>query len=370
MISFTKKRAALGLVVLLAGGGAAAYATGIVAKPAAGLLDRGDWVTDGELKVRSSAYVHNPNPVRLNLSTLEASYRLEMNSITLASGTRSGLFIPRNENRTLEFTTDLRTGNVPAWWVSHLENSETSRLEVPVTASVKIGPVPLSYGGYSYTDTISTDIESKLSESISRIEGSYSRQLGALEATEFEVEITDASARFGDVDGEVTELVIPLTVRNPNSYPMPTPQFSGELEMNDVRLAAFDANNVRTASDASIPPGESREVTVLAQMSNEKLDDWFVSHARNAEKTDARLDVRLAFDVQGATVTVPEDGMTCRFSFATMILVDEKAPVEGFRGCEGMSPGQQNTQEDSGDGPVDDGSNDTTDSDGTVGGLL
>lgn len=357
----------LSAVVLIAGGTGAAYATGIIDKPNAGLLDKGDWVLDDEIKVQSSAYVHNPNPVRLNVSSLEADYSLRMNGVKLAEGKKEGLYIPQDKNQTLNFTTRLKTENIPKWWVSHLRNDEKSDLEIPIKASMKVGPMPLSFSGYSYTDTIETNIEKTLGQSISKMEGNYSRQVGTgagLDANRFRISVQDASASFGDVNRRYTELVIPIEVKNRNDYPIPTPQLNGNLKMNDVKIAEFTANNVRTASDTNIPPGDSREVTIYAEMSNSNIDDWFETHIRKQEKTDAELNIYLGFDMGESNIRIPsEDGMKCRFSFATQILVDEKASAEGFKGCSGMDNSNSGSSGSDSDGDLlNDGSTDDSNS--------
>jgi LEA14-like dessication related protein len=362
---------AVSICVAVAGAGGAAYFTGVIDKPDAGLQDRGDWVPEEELKVESEAYVHNPNPLGLNISTLDADYLLKMNGVKLAEGSKKGVSVPKNGNKTLEFISRFETENIPEWWVSHLENSEKSRLRIPIKASMTLGPLPLS-GGYSYKDSISTDIESTLSESISKLEGDYSRTLGpdaGLEANDFKITVVDASSRFGDVSRETTELVIPLKIKNRNSYAVPTPKMEGSLEMNGIKVAEFDANNVETASDTSIPPGESREITVKAGMSNQNIDEWFASHARKTEKTDAVLNIKFGFNVGDAELMIPSgEGMNCTFDFATEILVDEKAETEGFQGCSGFVRNSGGGEDGSGglldDGNNSSGDNSTNDTDG------
>lgn len=349
-MNLTKTRVILSMIVAVAGIGGAAYATGVIQKPSAGLQDKGDWITEGNgIKVKSTAYVSNPNPLGLNLSTLEASYKLKMNDVKLAEGKKKGLNVPKNKNRSLNFTTSLKTENIPAWWASHLRNGEESRLRIPITAGMNVGPLPLS-GSYTYRDSISTDIESKLSGSVSELEGNYSRQLGpdiGLESNNMKIAVKDAEASFGAVTRDYTELVLPLEVKNRNDYMIPTPQLKGNLKMNDIKIADFTANNVETLSDTGIPAGESRKVKVTARMSNQNIDQWFESHVRKEEKTDAELNIYFGFDVGGTTFQIPsDDGMTCRFSFATKILVDEKAEAEGFKRCTGIIR-NQNTESDS-----------------------
>lgn len=380
-MNLTAKKILLAVVATSVISAGVAYKTGAIAKPDAGLVDKGDWLLEEDIRVESSAYIYNPNPVGLNLSNFSADYILKMNGVKLAEGTKHGVRIPENGNRTINFTTDLETDNIPAWWVTHLSRGEESQLMIPVEASLRVGPLPLSFSGYSYTDKIETDIEGSLSSSLSEIEGSYSRNLGpeiGLESNSFDIEVVNASARFGEVDRESTELVIPIEIRNRNSYPIPTPRLGGDLELNGVRIAEFDANDLEGAEDTNIPPGQTKEVTVRAEMSNERIDDWFQSHVRKGEKTDAELSVYFIFEVGDTSISIPsDDGMTCRFDFATMILVDQKADTDGFSGCSGIIRGdsqETGSGEDEEGLLEEDGSNSSTgddsDSSGSLGGLL
>jgi len=369
-MSISYLKLAVSVIVTVAGIGGAAYFAGVVKKPDAGLQDRGDWIPEEELNVESTAYVQNPNLVGLNISTLDADYRLKMNDVKLAEGSKKGVSVPKNSNKTLEFRSRLETENIPEWWVSHLKNGETSELRIPIKASMKLGPLPIS-GGYTYKDSISTGIESTLSKSISELEGNYSRTLGpdaGLEANDFKITVVDASSRFGDVSKETTELVIPLKIKNRNNYAVPTPKMKGSLEMNGVKVAEFNSNNVETASDTNIPPGGSKKIIIKAEMSNQNIDKWFESHARNKEKTNALLNIKFGFNVGNAELMVPSgEGMDCKFDFATEILVEEKAETEGFQGCSGFVRNSEGGEDGSG-GFLDDennsGDNSTNDTDG------
>lgn len=381
-MNLSRTKIAVSLIAAIGISGGAAYQMGVIDKPSAGLVDKGDWVTEDVIKVESMAYVHNPNPLGLNLSGLSADYALKMNDVVLAEGTKKGLNIPKDTNRTINFTSDLQTSNIPRWWSRHLSNGEESELEVPVTASLKLGPIPLS-GTYTHTDSISTDIEGSLTSSLSEMEGNYSRDMASgidMDATDLELEIIDASARFGEVDRETTEVMLSLRVRNRNSYPVPTPQLGGDLDLNDIQVVRFTANDIQEADDAVIPAGESREITVSADMSNEKIDEWFRSHIRKQEKTDAELTIYFEFEVGDASFRIPSDsGMNCRFDFATEILVDQKAETAGFQGCSGIvrTDGGGSGQESEDDGGLlgsessDEGSNQTeNDTEESLGGIL
>jgi LEA14-like dessication related protein len=155
------KMKALVSVLAAVGLGGAAFASGVIQAPQTGLEDKGDWgkVTENSINITSTGYVANPNSFGVNLSNLDVSYRLEMNGVGLAEGGKRGIAIEKNANQTISVNTRLNPDKVPSWWVTHLRNDEESRVDVPLTVELKILSFPIKLSGYSYTDTIETDLE-------------------------------------------------------------------------------------------------------------------------------------------------------------------------------------------------------------------
>lgn len=368
MILSKKVLGALGVLAVIGGGVAVA-----VDKPQYGLQDRGDWgaVTEDSINITSQGYVYNPNSFGVNMSSLSIAYRVKMNDIALAEGFKEGLQIDSEENNTVEVETTLKPEKVPEWWVSHMRNGEVSQLEVPLTIDFMALNRSFTVDGISYSDEIETDLESKMNQAVGQIEGTYSWSPTGAEITETDIEIVDGSASFGKVTRKSTPLIVDLELRNPNSYPIPVPQFNGELNMNSVELAKWQANEVtvtKAPENGVIPPGETQEVTLRVDMSNEKIDEWFVSHAAQDEQTEGEINFRLGFDVAGQTLQIPRNGgLSCGFNFQTGILVDDQETDSEFQGCEeeslglGFSGSGNDSESDSG-GLLDGGDSDSSNS--------
>jgi LEA14-like dessication related protein len=370
--------AVLGILVLAGAGIALA-----VEKPGYGLEDRGDWAdtTDDSINISSQGYVHNPNSFGLNISSLNIAYRLKMNGVELAKGGKEGLNIAAEDNNTLEVQTELDPEKVPEWWVSHMNNNEVSKLEVPLTADLTVLGKPISVDGITYTDSIETDLESKMDNAVSQVKGTYSWSPTSAEISETEIEIVDGSAEFGKVTEETTPLLVTFEVRNPNSYPIPAPQFNGELNMNSIQVAEWQANEVtvtKAPENGVIAPGETQDVKLKVDMSNERIDDWFVSHADQMERSEGEINLRLGFDIAGQTFEIPRNGgLSCDFSFQTGILVDGQESDSEFSGCEeeslgiGFGGSDSNNSSDGSDSLLGDGSeNNSSDSGGLTDSIL
>ncbi|SDZ89826.1 LEA14-like dessication related protein [Haloplanus vescus] len=103
--------------------------------------------------------VHNPNSYPVPIS--ELSYRAEMNGIEMGNGaTEDKGVIPPGETRTIEATTTLNNGRIDEWWVSHLQNEQTTDLRIDFAARVELptGTVEIPLDPITYTRTIETDI--------------------------------------------------------------------------------------------------------------------------------------------------------------------------------------------------------------------
>ena len=92
--------------------------------------------------IESDLIVTNPNPVGARFGGITVKYTVSMNGIAMATGTKDGLSVATGKS-TLEFTTLMRNEKIPAWWVSHLRNGETTELRI----SARVHPTSLGQSG-------------------------------------------------------------------------------------------------------------------------------------------------------------------------------------------------------------------------------
>lgn len=315
-------------------------AAGAVGLPDAGLEDNA-WgkVGDERIEVITTVWIDNPNP-GIELDDLAVEYDLAMNDVALAAGSADDVAVPSG-TATTELRTDLDYRQLPAWWVSHVQNDETSALEADVTAHASVGPLSGS-PGHTYEDEVETDLEPMIEETLAEQEGEHSlspvesgSELGVVEPT---VEIRETDAEWGEVTEERTELHLTYEMYNPNAHPLPTPALTGEMEFNERLVADWDAHEVELldgAYDTHVPPHQSREITFVVEMDNDDVVEWFATHVDNDEVTDAEMRAQLAMNVNGETVTIPddEDAIHCEYDVRTAIFVDRESEMVQER-CE------------------------------------
>jgi hypothetical protein len=114
--------------------------------------------------------------------------------------------------------------------------------------------------------------------------------------------------------------------------------------MNDVDVIQTQGTEFsaeRAGADTLLQPGETREIVLSVRMDNAKIDDWFVSHVRDGERTAVSVDFQLAFEnpQTGGTIALPPGGISYSCRFRTGILVDDQSTATtcGSGGAAGAS---------------------------------
>jgi LEA14-like dessication related protein len=122
----------------------------------------GEWgAVDTETTEIGTAFdLYNPNPTPIAIS--EIGYEIEMNNVTMGEGsTEKPVTITPGELETVRATTALQNENLDEWWVSHLENDQTTQLEVTFYARIDLS----EFGGDTVRvrlDTIQRTIETDI----------------------------------------------------------------------------------------------------------------------------------------------------------------------------------------------------------------
>lgn len=334
-----------GLVVLVV----ILFVLGVVGLPDAGLDDnRWGEVDDRDVEVVTEVWIDNPNPFGFGGSA-DVEYAVDLEGVRLAEGERTDIEVGSGR-QTEKFTTTLFAENLPPWWSSHLKSGEVSQLEADATADVSLGPLSGS-PGTTVEDEIETDIEGALDNTTDEFEGEYrlaETGLTAPDGTSIEpaVEIRDVTTEWGEVTEAETEILTTMTIHNDNPYPIPTPAFAGDVEMNGEPVAEWEAGGVRVldaegrelaGEEAFIGPDETAERTFLVEMDNENISVWFPTHVDReqpvgnpgVEFTEMVVTAQLAFEISGERLTIPpgDQAITQAFELRTGIFVDQEGVV-------------------------------------------
>ncbi|WP_231188412.1 LEA type 2 family protein [Haladaptatus sp. DYF46] len=323
-----------------------------VPTPNVEIQDYGDWgtVTDDRVEVVTTFWTNNPYPIGLTMGEfLHIHYSLTLNGVSIAEGSRSRIDFPEG-NTSQTQTTYIQTDRLVSWWVRFLSDNET--LDATVNGQVRI-TTPIVNWTYRTTKSDTqfedrTPILDSISRVVERTEGRYvtSRRIPiSHRQVVVGAEVKDAWATWGRIDAKRTTLLIHYRIHNPSDTVPLAVDSTGlrmSLAMNDIELfhtgnGTLSPNTVNTTS--LIRPGETRTVTFVVTMNNDRVGDWFRSHVQRGEQSDIDVRAYLVLDPHGTgeTVRIPNDNATYHCRIQTAILEDNQ-PMATTCGDSGKLP--------------------------------
>ncbi|WP_162991532.1 LEA type 2 family protein [Halostella salina] len=303
---------ALGVVVVALG---AAVALGVFGVPAVESVDNrfGD-VNDTTTVVVTDLTVSNPNPVGTGFLDASATYTVRMNDVRMAAGERGSLALSPGRNE-LRLETYMDNRRIPDWWVTHIRNGE--RTDVAIDARIRSGTL-----GQGVTiqrgRTINTSMIERFNSTETReIEGDSPLSDGPV------LYVNETSGRWGNVTEAETPVNTAFVAYNPENVPYTVTQIRYEITMNGITVGEGTSDR-----EYIIEPRTTEEIRTRTAIRNENLDEWWVSHLRNDERTELRIEFAATIEVEdptsitGDTVSldVPLDAITHEETIETDIL--------------------------------------------------
>ena len=274
-----------------------------------GVDNRFGAVNETTTVIESDLQIRNPNPVGATFGGLTVDYAIDLNGIRMATGTKRGVSLPQGRS-SVPMTTRLANERIPTWWVSHIRNGE--RTTLAVNADVHSSTLGTSFGAPKVTREIETDVISAFNSTAERPVGS-SPTGGPL------LVIRETSAQWGQVNASTTAIDMRFVVYNPNAYPIPVTELGYRTTMNGIEMGSGT-----TEGQGVIPPGETRTIETTATLNNQRIDEWWVSHLQNDQRTDLRIDFSARFELPTGAAEVPLDPLTYTRTIETDIF-DNKA---------------------------------------------
>jgi LEA14-like dessication related protein len=286
----------LGLGIVVGG----AFVGGFIGVPSVESIDNQfGGVNETETAIETDLVVNNPNPIGIRLGSLSVDYAVSMNGVEMATGQKDGVGIGTG-NSTINLTTYLQNERIPEWWVTHINNGETTQMTVSATA--KSGLIGQSASFQPASETIKTNILGQFNSSEDRpIDANF-----ALVEDPVMI-IEETSANWGEATASRTPIDMRFDVHNPKNAPIAISNIGYNITMNDVQVGEGE-----TAETETIPPQTTETVSFSTDIKNQHLDEWWVSHIENGQVTDLRIDFYAEIQPPGSdeTIRVPLDDMT------------------------------------------------------------
>jgi len=244
-------------------------------------------VTSEQTEILSYITINNPNPVPIPLGDVEVD--VLMNGILMGHGSAIGdTTISASSDDTLTLSIKLDNDKLVDWWVSHIENGEKTVMRVKSSLVFNILGYKFRTPPMEQSNTIETSMLSQIS-----IEGA-SLEVAGVKA----VEITRASAKWGDVNKERTQIIIDAEVKNNMPVPIPIKFLTYTIEMNGIKMGSG-----KVKSDVIIPPKSKKSIELVMNIDNSKIPEWWVSHIKNGEKTTISISTEVTVEFMGEEYT-------------------------------------------------------------------
>lgn len=116
-------------------------------------------VTEDRTFLDLSVTLYNPSDIPYPISTLE--YTMNANDVTVGNGTTDQAYIvPGGTERTVNGTVRIDNSALHEWWVTHIENGQTTSIQLDITAVIELPTgetVRLPLGPLTPTDPLETD---------------------------------------------------------------------------------------------------------------------------------------------------------------------------------------------------------------------
>ncbi|MCD2202401.1 LEA type 2 family protein [Halobacterium sp. KA-6] len=118
-------------------------------------------VTDAETPIDLEFGVYNPKTSPVVVSNV--GYNITMNGVPVGAGeTENGQTIPGKSSRVVETPTVIDNENLDEWWVTHVENNQTTELRIDFYAEIEppgsSETIRVPLDELTYTQTIETDM--------------------------------------------------------------------------------------------------------------------------------------------------------------------------------------------------------------------
>ncbi|HKL29993.1 MAG TPA: LEA type 2 family protein [Natrialbaceae archaeon] len=247
-------------------------------------------VSDAITEIRSTLVLENPNTGAMaDLLELSVGERVTINGVEVAADeTDVGSLDPGTTE--IGHAVEMDNDAVPQWWAEHVNNGERSTVVVDPSVTADVGFTTFDVAVDDRESTVETDVLSGLTAGDARPLTLDGQRVGT---------VHEVRAEWGTATTDRTP--VELTVRIENTAPVAiiVSDLGYDVRMNDVVVG-----DGTTATEHRIPAGETREVTFTIHLDSQSMDEWWVTHVRNDERTLVEYDATASVSARGRSKRV------------------------------------------------------------------
>jgi LEA14-like dessication related protein len=252
-------------------------------------------ITHSTTEILTNVRVYNPNPVSLPLK--DVLTEVYMDGIRTGEGSALKAEIKANAESTVMISTKLENEIIPEWWVEHIRKDEKSKMNVKGFLVFD-----LKFTEFRWPFEISNPIETDI---LAGLSSEKPQEVGV--GVKFTIKST--KSYWGKVSEADTEIVTLATIYNDNPMSISVTRLDYLVDMNGIKLAE-GSSDVATV----IQPRSEVTLTLITKLDNKMLDEWWVTHIKNWERTKVKILLQPVVEVEGKkfkfTLAEKEDGLT------------------------------------------------------------
>ncbi len=112
------------------------------------------------------------------------------------------------------------------------------------------------------------------------------------EKTIFKLTFAGLSGTWGTTTSQNSQIDLSATIHNENPYPLLAPKVKCTIESNGLIVAYGETGLLNT-----LEPDSTEEVKFVATLNTSLMNEWFIQHIQQDEKSEFVIRVFMGFDV-------------------------------------------------------------------------
>jgi LEA14-like dessication related protein len=247
-------------------------------------------VSDAVTEIRSTVVLENPNTGAMaDLLELSIGERVTINGVEVAADETDVGSLDSGTNE-IQHAVEMDNDAVPQWWAAHVNNGERSTVVVDPSVTADVGVTKFDVGVDDRESTVETDVLAGLTAGDARPLTLDGQRVGT---------VHEVRAEWGTATTDRTPVELTVRIENTAPVAITVSDLGYDVRMNDVVVGDGSA-----ATEHRIPAGETRQVTFTIHLDSQSMDEWWVTHVRNGERTIIEYDATASVSARGRSTRI------------------------------------------------------------------
>jgi len=235
------------------------------------------------------AEVSVSNPSLIPITLKEVVFDLYVNNIKIIRGSSEGsVNLASFQETVVRLTGILNNSMISDCLVSHLKNGEKTNIRLSGKAVFDLKIMELTRS-FEHALNVTTNILASMS----------TNQAETIIIGPTEIVLKSLTSSWGRITSEEIEINHEAVIYNPNQYPIPMTKIEYEIYANNIRIGGGSTHN-----PIILGAGKDTVIQLTTVLDNTLLDEWWITHIRNGEKTKITIDIYSIIEIHNITYKI------------------------------------------------------------------